>query len=311
MAPASTPPLQTLLPGLEDGAASSWCQRWSAGQCSWRHLAEGGFDQSRYLVRRIRDGVAAAFIRQHHYSGQPVAALQSYGLIDRRGDRLVGVAVLSVPVNRAVLTATFPTLEPYRQSVDLGRLVLEDNVAANGESFMLARVFRQAHQTGIRGVVSFADPVPRRTLAGDVVLRGHVGACYQALGNCLYTGRGTARTLLLLPDGTALNDRALQKVRTQEPGHRYVENRLLAAGAHPRVSGQDPRQWLTQALVDAGVQRVRHAGPHRYAFPLGTARERARTPIGHPVLDNRPKVPDRPPLWPPAASSGPQPNLRP
>lgn len=295
-----TPPaidVGLVLPGLDAGAGSPWCQRWTHRQHAWRHLAEGGFDARRYTVEPIPDPDAAAFVRAHHYSGQFVAALASYGLLETGTGRLVGVAVLSVPVNRAVLTGAFPTLEPYRQSADLGRLVLLDEVPANAETWFLARAFRHAHERGYRGVVSFADPLPRRTLDGRLVLAGHVGVVYQA-GNAVYTGRGTPRTLLLLPDATVLNSRTLQKIRAQEPGHAYAEQRLCAAGARPRRPDQDPRAWLEQALRDARVRRVRHHGPHRYLFALGSARERRRLPLGHPGQPARPKTPDPAPRCP-------------
>jgi hypothetical protein len=64
----------------------------------------------------------------------------------------------------------------------------------------------------------------------------------------------------MLPDGSVLNDRAAQKVRRQEQGHEYVEQRLIALGARvPRV-GQDPAGWLRQVLEEVGARRLRHAG---------------------------------------------------
>jgi hypothetical protein len=71
-----------------------------------------------------------------HYSGTYPAAAQRYGLLDVAGkeSRLVGVAVLSVPLQARVLTQVFPSLQPYAESLELGRLVLDDEVPANGES---------------------------------------------------------------------------------------------------------------------------------------------------------------------------------
>jgi len=48
--------------------------------------------------------------------------------------RHVGALVLSVPVRESVLTGVLPDLEPYRESAELGRLVLLDAVPANGET---------------------------------------------------------------------------------------------------------------------------------------------------------------------------------
>ncbi len=180
------------------------CQRWRNRRHSFVRRRDGGFDRSRYRVIDIDERTARHFVAAHHYSRTLPATRLRYGLIDRQDDSLVGVAVLSVPVQASVLTAVFPRLEPYRESLELGRLVLLDPVAANAETHFLAGVFRAAAHRGIRGVVSFSDPVQRTTPCGRVVMPGHVGIVYQAKG-ALYTGRATPRTVLLLPDGTVLN----------------------------------------------------------------------------------------------------------
>lgn len=71
---------------------------------------------------------------QHeHLTGNWPAAQLRYGLIED-GEELVGTCVLGVPVQKAVLTGPFPAFEPYRQSMELVRLVLLDRVPANAES---------------------------------------------------------------------------------------------------------------------------------------------------------------------------------
>lgn len=143
-----------------------------------------------------------------------------------------------------------------------------------------SRAFRFAAETGVRGVVSFSDPVPRATANGHVVMPGHVGIIYQA-ANARYTGRGTPRTLVILPDGTSLNARSASKVRTQERGHEHVEARLRALGAPP-LHG-DPARWLRDALHAIGTRHVRHPGCHRYVFSLGHGlRERASVVVSVP-----------------------------
>src|SRR5262245_917910 len=54
----------------------------------------------------------------------------------------------------------------------------------------LARWWELAARHGVRGVVSLSDPVPRRTVAGELVFPGHVGTIYQA-SNAAYLGRTT------------------------------------------------------------------------------------------------------------------------
>lgn len=261
--------------------ASDYCQRWQDRKHSFRHVSEGGFDQSRYDVAAVGEAAAKAFVEQNHYSGSYPAARLRYGLYER-GALLVGVAVLSVPVQRSVLANALPDLEPYQESLELGRFVLADQVPANAESWFLARAFDLAAQNGLRGVVSFSDPLPRRGADGATVFAGHVGTIYQA-SNAVYTGRGTARWLRLLPNGQVLNERAIQKVRCQERSHEYVEDLLVRYGAWPR-RGADPVTWLPQALADAGVQKVWHPGNHRYVFKLGKRNERRQTQIAFPSL---------------------------
>ncbi|MFN8632919.1 MAG: hypothetical protein U0893_03625 [Chloroflexota bacterium] len=180
------------------------------------------------------------------------------------------------------MTRPFPDLVPFHESLELGRLVLADRVAANGESWFLGRVFRLAGREGVRGVVSFSDPVARRDSTGELVFPGHVGIVYQST-NATYAGRGAARTILVLPDGRVLNERALSKLRTLDVGHDYVEQRLRRFGAPPR-HGAPPAEWLPHALAAAGVRRLRHAGNHRYLFRLGDRASRRAVVIALPSL---------------------------
>jgi hypothetical protein len=118
------------------------CQRWQHGQHSWRHRSDGGFDRARYDVALIAEADAKRFVVGHHYSGSYPAARLRFGLYC--AEALVGVAVLSVPVNAKSLTSVFPGLVPLEESIELGRFVLVDAVPANGESFFLGQVFRLA-----------------------------------------------------------------------------------------------------------------------------------------------------------------------
>lgn len=270
------------------------CQRWNPGRVqSWRRPEDGGFDQARYAVAEIAEATAKAYVVDRHYSGTYPAASRRYGLYDLAGDaaELAGVAVLSVPASRPVLTAVFPGLEPYRESLELGRFVLDQDVAANGESWFLGQIFRLAAESGIRGVVSFSDPMPRRTASGGLVMPGHIGTIYQAT-NAVYTGRATPRTLTVMPDATVFSDRACQKIRAQDRGHEYAEKQLAAFGARPRRAGENPAVWLAEALEAIGARPVRHHGNHRYAFRLGvTRRDRAAVRVALPSRPY-PKVPD-------------------
>lgn len=180
---------------------SSMCQRWRpGGAVSWRRPEDGGFNPSRYGAAPISEHAAKVFVTSLHYSRSYPAARQRYGMFDLTGPApaLVGVAVRSVPASPAVLTSVFPRLEPYAESLELGRFVLEDQVPANGESWFLGQFARLAAAAGVRGLVMFSDPLPRHRADGTMIMPGHVGTIYQAT-NAVYTGRGTPRTLTFLP----------------------------------------------------------------------------------------------------------------
>lgn len=293
------------------------CQRWSDRSVSWRHVSEGGFDSRQYTVEPIAEAAARAFTLQHHYSGSYPAARLAYGLttsvetpdaIEIDGRQLVGVAVLSVPMSASVLTNVFPGLEPFAQSLELGRFVLADDVPANAESWFLGQVWRRAAESGVRGVVSFADPMPRsrEVLAVDddgeprivreQITPGHVGVIYQAT-NAMALGRSTARTLTYVPRaGLVISDRTLQKVRARERGADGAERHLVELGARPRAEHADPRMWLRDALDEVGAVKLRHPGNFRYAWALGGKAERRRVQLamertGYPKADAH-RMPD-------------------
>jgi hypothetical protein len=257
---------------------SVWCQRSRNPDHTWRHTSEGGFDPRRYEVSELSWREARDFVVANHYSASFPPARFRYGLYD--GPWLVGAASLSVPMRREVLTDVFPDLAPYDETLELGRFVLADAVPACAETWFLARIWERAAAEGIRGVVSFTDPVPRTAADGRLVFPGHVGVIYQA-GNADSLGHSKPRTLLLLPDGHVLNDRTLQKIRAGEPGGPGGERQLVGHGARPRRAGEDPRLWLRGALEQARVRRLGHLGCHRYAFRIGPRRERVR--LGLPV----------------------------
>jgi hypothetical protein len=186
-------------------------QRWRDGRSVFRR-PDGQLRTRAYEVAEVGDGVAKAFVQRHHYLKSYPAARFRFGLYRR--DVLVGVAVFSHPTNDRALTNVFGGFA--RESVELGRFVLLDAVPYNGETWFLARCLRVLRKIGLRGVVSFSDPVPRRTADGRVICPGHIGTVYQA-GNAAYLGRGSPTPLFLLPDGTTFSKRAISKVPPGQP----------------------------------------------------------------------------------------------
>ncbi|MFG1857437.1 hypothetical protein ACGFJT_36770 [Actinomadura geliboluensis] len=259
-------------------ADTPWCQRSGPGRVhSWRHRSDGGFASASFAAARVDEATARSFVLDRHYSGTYPAGRLQYGMYRVSGPapELVGVAVLSVPMNVKTLTGPFPRMTPYAESVELGRFVLADQVPGNGESWFIGRIAELAAADGVRGIVAFSDPFGRTRLDGSVVFPGHVGTIYQA-ANFGYFGRGTPRTLALLPDGSVLSARALSKVRRDEQGHQYVERQLVAHGADPRPDGMPGALWLPGALRQARVRPMRHGGNHRYCLAIGPRRRRIR-----------------------------------
>lgn len=232
-------------------------QRWRAGRDTYRPAGEVISTREYEVVDVDDDETPKTFITEHHYSRSYPAARFRYGLYHHGA--LVGVAVYSHPCNNAVLTNIFPG-DP-RDSVELGRFVLLDEVPGNGETWFLARTFELLRKE-VRGVISFSDPVPRTRADGSVMFAGHIGTIYQA-HNAAYLGRGTARTLRILPDGTVFNERAVSKIRNQERGWRYCAAILERFGA--AAPGIDLRAWLSTWLPRI-TRPLKHAGNHRYAW---------------------------------------------
>jgi hypothetical protein len=241
-------------------------QRWGAGRDSYRPPAEPIRTREFDVEEIPRDREARAFVEAHHYAGTYPAARFRFGLY-HRGD-LAGVAVFSHPCNDRTLTNVFPG--DSRSAVELGRFVLLDSVPGNGETWFLARTFERLRGAGIRGVVSFSDPMPRRAADGRLVFPGHLGTIYQA-HNGAYLGRSRPATIRLLPDGSVLSNRAQQKLRARETGWRYVAGLLVAAGATAPEDGEDLGTWMNGWLPRL-TRAVRHRGNHKYAWTLAGRR---------------------------------------
>lgn len=263
------------------------CQRWRAGRESYRPKGEV-IDPRQYEVAPVPEKDAKAYVIATHYSSSYPAARWRFGLF--RAGVLVGVAVFSHPTNDRTLTNVFGG--EASESVELGRFVLDQDVKGNGETWFLARCFEQLRPEGLRGVVSFSDPMPRRSVvSGDLVTPGHVGTIYQAF-NGIYLGRSTPDYLRLLDSGQILSKRTLQKIRSKERGWEYAVRQLVTAGA--TQPGPDLRAWLKTELPRVS-KAVRHHGNHRFAwaFSKGSRRDLERL---HDALPGHllayPKQPD-------------------
>lgn len=256
-----------------DGVITDLNQRWNNGRASYRPTGEL-INTAAYEVAAIDDDrTARDFVVGQHYSRSYPAARFRYGLYT--AGALAGVAVFSVPVNDAALDC-LPGAGLER--TELGRFVLRDEVPANGESWFLARCFEQLRAESLTGIMSMSDPTQRANAAGDIVFPGHVGTIYQAT-NATYLGRATPRTLRVLPDGTILNARAIQKARARERGWRYVVDILVKHGAAEPTT-DSLVEWLA-VWIPKLTRPMRHHGNHKYAWALNK-RDRRHLPASLP-----------------------------
>jgi hypothetical protein len=252
------------------------CQRWRDRRAHYRPAGEV-FDSSRASVEVIDEATAKDFTVRHHYAGTYPAARFRVGLfVGGRTSResLVGVSVFSVPMSQFVVPKWFDGMAP-NDGVELGRLVLLDSVAANAESWFVARSFRLLRESiGVHGVLSYSDPIQRVAADGTVVKRGHVGTVYQALNAC-YRGRSRAQRMILSRDGRVVGMRALSKLRNDEIGAGYAYEQLRGLGAPARKPFEGGAEYIRRALAEGGFRTVRHPGNHTYTWWLG---DRARRP---------------------------------
>ena len=239
-------------------------QRWRNRRDSFRQRGEA-FSPSKFEVAAIAsDNVARAFVELHHYSGSFPAARERFGLY--HGGELVGVAVYSVPCHPNVIANWFPF--EWRAGVELGRFVLLDSVPFNAESWFLARTRELLTAAGYLGIVSFADPVARKTAEGSVTFAGHVGTIYQA-SNAVLAGRGRGQSLLVLPDGTSWHRRNRGKVIKLHQGWRGAVDVLERWGAPAFIADTEAtrRTWLAESLA-LTTRPAKHPGCLRYLWGL-------------------------------------------
>jgi hypothetical protein len=252
-------------------------QRWRKRRSRYRS-AVGRINTHAYEVAAIGDDTTAKdFVLEHHYSGSFPAARERFGLY--RGEQLAGVAVFSQPQNSIALDV----LPGGRKTgVELGRLVLLDDVEGNGETWFLARCFEALRELGYAGVVSFSDPVARPDAHGSIVFPGHIGVIYQA-HNAVYLGRTKAERKRLLADGTVLPNRTLAKIRKREKGWRYGVERLVSYGAEGLGEFEDPRAWL-ELWLPRLTRPLVHGGNLKYGWALERRGRRSWRPDAKPYI---------------------------
>jgi hypothetical protein len=232
-------------------------QRWTERRESRRPAREVVSTRHLEAVVGEPDRVRA-FVAQHHYAETCSSTAHPLELYDR--GTLVGVAACGPSASMNVHRKVFPTLGT-KEGVTLGRFVLLDQVAANAESWFIARSFELLRDRGVVAVESCADP-----------LRGHVGTIYQAT-NGHYIGKTNPSTIRVFDDGIEFSNRASGKVRLGEVGRAYAIGQLVRRGAPRPYYDEDIREWLRYWSAEL-TRTARHRGKHRYLWCLDRRRRR-------------------------------------
>jgi len=172
-------------------------------------------------------------------------------------------------------------------SVELGRLVLLDDVESNGESWFVSKCFSllRNEKPDIEAVYAYSDPVPRLDHSGNVIMPGHVGEVYQALSaSC--RGRAAPRMQFITPDGKIFSERTLSKIVLNECGAEYAAKMLISTGVDEREPFEEPRAWINRLKSEKQITAKKHPGNWVYSFALT---RRAKAKAKNLVTFDRPK----------------------
>jgi hypothetical protein len=254
----------------QDGpyAAPRLTQRWTRDKRDVYRERGEGFDAGRYDVELIGQAAAKKFIVGKHYLATYPSAQLNVGLFGMGGE-LVGVATFSVPQHPRTIPKR--TGVPTDEGSELGRFMLLDDVPYLGETWFLAKamVIAKEERPEWRAIVSFADPVSRRSTKGKLITPGHIGTIYQAF-NMRFVGRSKPRTMLLNAKGfETLVPRALSKIRAKDKGWEGNVRRLVkGTGFAPpkNTSELGLRAWVD--TVEEALRRVPHPGNIAYSYAL-------------------------------------------
>lgn len=125
-----------------------------------------------YEIKQISYQEAMDIVVTSHYLHRKCPVSYAFGLVSKSNGRVVGVVTYGVSPSSTLLKGICGP-EEAKNVYELNRLWVEDFVAKNGESFLVASSMKLLDREII---VSFAD-----------TSRGHIGYIYQA-ANFIYTG---------------------------------------------------------------------------------------------------------------------------
>lgn len=237
-------------------------QRWTKKRRAVYQPVRECIRRADFEVAPIDERTAKAFVLNYHYSNSYPSARRRFGLFEK--GELCGVAVYSHPMNEKTITNVF-NCERGSDAVELGRLVIRDEIKFNAESFLIGYCNRALSKEGFVGCVSFADDVPRYSASGEKTFAGHLGICYAAT-NSAYLSRSSPGRLHLLPDGTVFSNRTISKIRAGESGWAYGVKLLERFGALPCPEEDSARRNWLKFWLDRLTRPMSHPGNLRYGW---------------------------------------------
>lgn len=128
-----------------------------------------------YVICKISYREAMDIVIEKHYLHRKCPTSHAFGLLSKSTGEIRGVVTYGVSPSSTLLRGICG-VDEAKNVYELNRLWVDDSVAKNGESFLIAGSIKQLDKEII---VSFAD-----------TSQGHVGLVYQAT-NFVYTGLST------------------------------------------------------------------------------------------------------------------------
>lgn len=158
-----------------------------------------------YVVKRIKSEVATKVIVKYHYLHRKVGIMYAFGLIRKKDNKLCGVVTYSCPASLP-LCKGICGIDEKDNVLELSRLVINDNVGKNGESYLVSQSLKimKKHNVERDIIVSFAD-------SGV----GHTGYIYQAT-NFMYCGLSAKHKDYRYKDGKNVHGRHFYDNSTAE-----------------------------------------------------------------------------------------------
>lgn len=208
------------------------------------------------IVKVIPAKVANPFVRAHHYSGKVVNNSQLHfgAFLD---GKLHGVMSFGPSMDkRKVIHLVEGT--GFNEFIELNRMAFDDYLPRNAESYCIGYALRQIKKQAphIKWVISFADG----TQCGD-------GTIYRA-SNFVLTGINPNKTIILMPDGSAVADLTLN---LQLPSTK---------ARYDRMCGLDPTKRWHRADYVRGGGKVMQGYMLRYIYFLDKrCKEKLTVPI--------------------------------